>query len=425
MRDATDDGSTVGSPGRTEETVMRQRVILAFSIALLTAATAAHAAPPFGFLDGKVGGGNGATGVVGITGWALDDDGVRAVDIFVDGVPVGRAGYERNRPGVTRHFPGFPDSDAAGFGFQLDTTHFLNGLHRIEARVTSATGERQFLNPVSIEFTNTTHLLAPFGELELPRPNAELYGSCDLQSSPRRLSSVLGWVLDAGVEERDMGVGYVELLIDGAIFANSRIDCFYSPSGENVGPTDCYGLRRLDVERSYPTLPNAPLSGFRFVMDIGVLIDLGFAEGNHVLTIRAGDVASRVTNVASIPVTFLCDNRIGNEEGFGWIAPVTPINISDGIITARGWALDWEGVRRVLVYIDGKAVGEATLGFATPLIASQHPGYPDNPNAGWQIQIDSTQFSDGRHDLQAVLVDEAGQTTLLGEREFVLDNVDD
>ncbi|MFW6176043.1 MAG: hypothetical protein ACOC7L_04395 [Acidobacteriota bacterium] len=380
-----------------------------------------QAAPPFGFLDGTSDG-NAGTGVVPLTGWALDDDGVRAVDIFVDGVPAGRAQYGRNRPGVTRDFPDFPDSDAAGFAFLLDTTQYLNGLHRVEARVVSETGERRFLNTAFVEFTNTTHLLEPFGEIEFPQRGAELYGTCDLQDSPRRLTSVLGWVLDAGVEKQDMGVGYVELLVNGAIVANSRIDCRFSSTPENRGLTDCYGLRRLDVERMHPTLPDSPLAGFRFVMDIGFLIDFGFKEGQNVLTIRSGDVAGTVTNVDSIPVTFLCDNRIGNEEGFGFINRITPGNIGDGVIQASGWALDWEGVDRVLVHVDGREVGEATYGIPTPRVAQRFPGYPDNPNAGWRLSINSTQFSEGRHDLQVVVVDTEGATTLVGERSFVLDN---
>jgi N-acetylmuramoyl-L-alanine amidase len=405
--------------------VMRQRAILALSIGLLLAASVAEAAPPFGFFDGKAGGGNAGTGTIGLTGWALDDDGVRAIDIFVDGVPVGRALYGRNRPGVTRMHPGFPDSDGAGFGFALNSTHFLNGLHEVQARVTTETGERRFLNSQHIEFLNTTALLDPFGEIEFPRRNAELYGTCDLASSPRRLTSVLGWVLDAGVEETDTGVGYVELLIDGSIFANSKVDCFFSPSGENRGPTQCYGLRRLDIERAHPTLPNSPLAGFRFVMDIGALVDFGYSEGSHRLTIRSGDVAASVTRVDSIPVTFLCDNRIGNEEGFGYIAPLKPANISDGVVQASGWALDWEGVDRVTVYVDGIEVGDATLGFGSPAVSQRYPGYPGNAAAGWRIEFDSTVFSDGRHDLQAVITDENGRTTLIGERKFVLDNVDD
>ena len=401
---------------------MNAKRLLTTIVAVGLAAAPAFAASPFGYLDGKAGGGNGASGVVGISGWALDDDGVRAVDVFVDGVIAGRAHYGRNRPGVTRLFPGYPDSDAAGFGFRLNTTHYLNGVHEVQARVISETGERTFLNAVEILFTNTTHLLAPFGDIDFPRPSTELFGTCDLADSPRRLSAILGWTLDSGVEIGDMGVGYVELLIDGAIFANTRVDCYYDPGPENHGPTNCYGLRRLDIERSFPDLANSPQSGFRFVLDIGHLVDFGFSEGQHVLTIRVGDIAGTVADVAEIPVTFTCDNRVGNEGSLGWEAPVRPENIGDGVVEASGWALDWEGVEKILVYVDGEPMGQASYGRATPAIALQYPGYPSNDHAGWNLSINSTKLSDGKHDLQAVVVDSEGKTTLIGERSFTIDN---
>jgi len=402
---------------------MKSKTLLSILAIGLAAALPAQAAAPFGFFDGIVEGGNAGSGLVSVTGWALDDDGVRAVDILVDGVPAGRALYGANRPGVTRQFPSYPDADAAGFAMQIDSTRYLNGSHTVDAMVTSETGERRFLNSVRVEFLNTTHLLAPFGEIEFPRPSAELYGTCDMAASPRRLTAITGWSLDAGIEKGDMGVGYVELLIDGSIVANSRVDCFTSDTGENKGPTNCYGLRRFDIERTFPTLRNAPQAGFRFVMDIGFLVDFGFSEGQHVLTVRVGDIAGQVADIDEIPVSFQCDNRIGNEEGFGWIAPVHPGNIGDGLIRLSGWALDWEGVDRVLVYVDGHQVGPAQRGFPTPGVAQRYPGYADNDVAGWRLEIDSSQFSDGRHAVQAVVVDEDGQSTLLGEREFVLDNV--
>jgi N-acetylmuramoyl-L-alanine amidase len=382
----------------------------------------AIAEPPFGYFRGPEEG-NAASGVVGLLGWALDDDGVAAVDILVDGVVAGRANYGRNRPLVSRLYPAFPDADAAGFGFPLDTTRYLNGLHTVQARVVSESGERQLLGALQMEFLNTTHILRPFGEIEFPNPAAELYGSCDLTTTPRRLTAVTGHTLDVGVETGDMGVGYVELLIDGSIYANSRTDCFYANTTYNRGLTNCHGLVRRDIERVYPQIPQAELSGFRFVLDIGSLIDFGYREGGHVLTIRAGDISGQVANVAEIPVSFLCDNRIGNEEGFGWVGPVRPINLTDGVARVTGWALDWEGVDRVDFLVDGRPVGSVSYpGSFQPFIASTYPGYPNSLTSGWEFFFDTTGLSDGDHDLQAILVDELGRRTLIGRRDFVVDN---
>src|SRR5579859_3913496 len=111
---------------------------------------------PFGQFGGLPNGNNGATGTVGVTGWALATDGVFAVDIVVDGGIIDRATYGRQRPGVAAQYPGFPDSNAAGFAYELDTTHFLNGLHQISARVESRTGLVTYLNSVTVDINNVT-----------------------------------------------------------------------------------------------------------------------------------------------------------------------------------------------------------------------------------------------------------------------------
>src|SRR5215208_3341599 len=113
-----------------------KRILVLSLIALASLAVPVLAAPPFGMFGGRVGGGNAGDGVIPLHGWALDDNGVANVDIFVDGVVSGRA-----RPGVAAAFPGFPDSATAGFAFQLDTTRYLNGVHTVSARVRSKTGE--------------------------------------------------------------------------------------------------------------------------------------------------------------------------------------------------------------------------------------------------------------------------------------------
>jgi N-acetylmuramoyl-L-alanine amidase len=396
-------------------------VLLVGLVGFCIGVSAAFAAPPFGSFGGKVGGGNSGAGLLPLHGWALDDDGVAAVDILVDGVIVGRAIYGRTRPVVTDRFPGFPDSAAPGFAFQLDTTRYLNGLHTIGARVRSETGEVTNLNSRVFEFLNLTHNLAPFGEVEFPNPQAELRGNCNLADPARRFSVVSGYALDAGVDADDQGVGYVELLIDRAIWANTNTDCrFSTPEG---GLSDCYGLRRVDVERRFPDLVDAPHSGFRFVLDVGFLIEaVGYSQGSHNLIVRGGDVSSQVRNIAELRVTFVCDENLGNEESFGEIRRPRPGNVHGGTIQVDGWALDWEGVDRVAILVDGIEIGTATRGFADPPVTALFPGYPDSATPGFRFALDTTAFSNGSHVLEALVRDDLGNDTYIGKRSIVIGN---
>jgi N-acetylmuramoyl-L-alanine amidase len=401
---------------------MRPWTLLGLILAL-GLATPALAEAPFGSLGGIVGGGSGGNGILPLHGWCLDDDGILAVDIFVDGAIVGRANYGRRRPDVQRAFPGYPDSANAGFAFQLDTTRFLNGVYQVDPQCISKSGERTLGRGKRLEFTNTVENLVPFGLIDFPNRNAQVFGNCDAADPARRYSVVQGWALDVGLETGDAGVGYVELLIDGAIYANTRRDCdFVEEAG---GLSNCYGLERPDVERSYPGVLDAPNSGFRFVLDIGALIDIaGFARGRHTLTARAGDIIGQVANISEIPVVFLCDDDISNEGSFGRVGQ--PINGSShaGGMTVLGWALDWEGVREVEVSVDGVLVGTASYGGFRGGVTQIYPGYPDSLRPGFGFIVDTTLLSNGRHQLQVHVIDNAvpNVRTLIGERTFSVSN---
>jgi N-acetylmuramoyl-L-alanine amidase len=401
---------------------MKRNVILFAAVAILLASVPSWAAAPFGAFDGILGGGNSGAGAIPLIGWALDDNGVRAVDILVDGVVAGRALYGMTRPRVTARFPGFPDSAAPGWGFQLDSTHYLNGLHTVTVQVTSKAGEVVTLAPKRLQFHNVEHNLAPFGLIEFPRPHAELRGRCDTDNPNRLFSVVSGFALDAGTTEDDYGVGYVELLIDRALWYNSQVDCFSSVV--TGGLTECYGIRRTDIEQVYPTLKDAPHSGFRFVLDVGSLItDFGYTPGSHVLTIRAGDHASQVRNIGEIVVNFSCIEDEGNESSFGDVDEPRNGLLYHGTVQATGWALDLEGVKAVKILVDGTFIGFATLGIARPDVNFFFPGYPQSAAAGWQFALDTRQFSDGEHFLDAVVVDNAGVETYIGRRRIVIDNI--
>lgn len=399
---------------------MKRNVIL-IAVALLLVSVPSWAAPPFGNFGGKVGGGNSGAGLLPLHGWALDDNGIDYVDVLVDGVVAGRALYGRSRPRVTVQHPGFPDSALPGFAYELDTTRYLNGNHVVAIRVRSNTGELRTLNTKVFEFVNITQNLAPFGKIEFPKAQAEMRGNCNVQDPARRYSVVSGYALDAGVQEDDTGVAYVELMIDRAIWSNSTQDCFYAST--LGGSTNCYGVRRTDIEQSFPTLKDSPHSGYRFVLDIGELVAFwGYGPGNHLLTVRAADHFGQVTNIAEIPVTFTCDEDIDNELSIGDINTPRHGMLAGGVVQANGWAIDWEGVSAVLILVDGIYVGETTVGLPRAGVNALHLGYPDSLAPGWQFALDTTRLANGRHVLDVIVRDDLGNETYIGKRDFTVSN---
>jgi len=402
---------------------MRRSFVILGLLAGFLVSAPGWAALPFGHLDGKLRGGNAGGGVMGITGWALDDDGVYQVAILVDGVEIGQANYHQTRPGVTRQYPGYPDSPRPGFGYQLDTTRFLNGLHRVSVLVRSLrAGEVAVLNSVTLQFTNSTHTAVPFGQIEYPRPHDEVWGKCVTGSSyPRRYAIVSGYSLDPSLEGDAEGQGYVELMLDGVILYNSLSDCTYVSS--LGGLVECYGLLRLDLANQYPSLKNAVHSGFRFAVDVGALIEAGFTtRGSHRFTIRSGDVPGTVSKIDDIVVTFNCTEDVANEEAIGSIDFPQPGLIYADNVIASGWALDRDDVVRVEVYVDGVYQGNANYGLARAEITAAYPGFPDSSAPGWQFGLNTHNVSNGQHYLQAISVDALGGRTTLGQRAFVVDN---
>ena len=293
---------------------------------LVALAAPGLAAAPFGHFGGLIGGGNAGGGFLPLHGWALDDGGIARVEIFVDGSPAGTAYYGFSRPDVQVLYPSYPDSSAPGWGYELNSALWLNGMHTISAVMVSETGERvPYGQQYSILFNNTTHTLVPFGGIDFPLSSAQMFGNCDVNDPFRRYSVVSGYALDTGIELGDTGVKYVELLINGAVYANTVTDSFFSYA--TGGWSNFFGLPRPEIKNRYPSIPNGFNSGYRFVLDVGWLIDYGFGRGFHELTVRVGDYAGQVANIAEIPVVFMCDDDIPNEGAIGTIEYPAPYGI--------------------------------------------------------------------------------------------------
>ena len=398
---------------------MRSKTTLVTLALLLGAALPALAAAPFGAFGGKVGGGNVGTGPLALHGWALDDDGIEAVDITVDGIVAGRANYGRSRPGVALQFPGFPDSAASGFAFQLDTTRYPNGLRSVGARVRTESGEVINLRSRAIQFANSSWELKPVGEREFPLDGVEMLGACN-NSPNRRYSVVSGYAIDFGESEDDTGVDAVQLFIDGVMVKHTKLDCHFDPA--KGGLSDCYGIRRQDLVKILPHVANNPHIGFRFVLDVGELILGGVSPGGHQLKIRGIDHGEQYRDFSKTQVFLGCHDDLVNEESFGDVELPSPVHPQAGVVQFTGWALDWEGVLDVAIFVDGELIGLATYGLVRPGVSSLYPGFEDSPAPGWRINVDTRELSNGEHWLEVRVRDDFNIETYIGRKRFVVYN---
>ena len=88
------------------------------------------------------------------SGWALDNIGVVAVEVLVDGQKVGDATLGQARPDIASVWGSFPNSGSAGFRFTLDTTRLSNGEHRLAVRVLDAQGNTTIIGTRPIQVQN-------------------------------------------------------------------------------------------------------------------------------------------------------------------------------------------------------------------------------------------------------------------------------
>lgn len=189
-------------------------------------------------------------GLLGIEGWALDDQGVTRVEVFLDGRSLGPAAVGRPRPDVRQVFPSYPNAETSGYRLEASISPLSSGTHLILVEVTDTAGQRTVLGPRAINLVNGGNL-APFGFLDGPPPGAVAGNSLQ----------IAGWALD------DRGVSRVELWVDGLFMGRAT-----------------YGVQRPDVGLVFPGYPNNPLSGFSALLNT-----FGLTPGSHQLVIRIVD----------------------------------------------------------------------------------------------------------------------------------------
>ena len=191
----------------------------AFIVVTLSLTPTESSAAPFGAFDTPFDHATGVAGSLAVTGWALDDVGVRAVRILRDpvaGEPSGsliHLGHavrvEGARPDVAARFPTLADNTRAGWGYMLLTNTLPargNGTFRLHAVADDRDGHSTMLGTRTITCVNS-EASRPFGAIDTPVQGEVIAGTT---------YNNFGWVLAPGARRADApGGGSVSVLIDG------------------------------------------------------------------------------------------------------------------------------------------------------------------------------------------------------------------
>ena len=234
---------------------------------------------------------------------------------------------------------------------------------------------------------------------------AQMLGSIDVPVDGDTVSGyvqVIGFALDGNL------VSNVDVFVDGTNDAN----LVTTAGGANIN------LPRPDVIQFFPQYAGTAgkFPGYETSFKASL-----FSNGFHTVLVRITDVNGCSFFLTSRSV--LIDNT-RNQPPFGNVDfPQPDSGVSaNGILTVAGWALDDRKVDHVDVFVDGLIERQAVTGIYRADVAAN---YPDNPQAivaGFILNIDSTRYANGVHEVTVKAVDDQGQQGLLGSRRVQIFN---
>lgn len=125
----------------------------------------AHSAKPFGAIDTPEQGGTASGSSFVNFGWALTPtpnyipiDG-STINVWIDGVSVGKPVYNILRDDIAALFPGYMNSQGASGYYYFDTRTFDNGVHTIQWTVTDSAGNAEGIGSRYFTIYNNSQLI--------------------------------------------------------------------------------------------------------------------------------------------------------------------------------------------------------------------------------------------------------------------------
>jgi hypothetical protein len=197
------------------------------------------------------------SGIVSVTGWALDSTvsvgaPIGSVVVKVDGNVMGNAAYGVSRVDVCTVYPGRVGCPNVGYIYALDTTGLTPGPHTLTV---VATGTDSNADTGSNSVT-----------VQVATPPTVFIDSLAQGATISGTVTVSGWAID-NITTIGTAISSVQVKVDG------------TPMG-----SASYGTPRADVCQAYPGRPGCPNVGFTYQLNTALL-----SAGMHTITVLATD----------------------------------------------------------------------------------------------------------------------------------------
>lgn len=209
----------------------------------------------------------------------------------------------------------------------------------------------------------------PFGEVLEPKPNQTITGPF----------AIRGWALARN------GIEQVAIYEDRTFLADAKL-----------------GLSSPEAQTAQPGFPGSAQAGWVFDADLGI-----FTSGIHELTVQARSKTGATRELASWKVV------IGTPFGY-MDEPADGRQIS-GPFAIRGWAVSEHGLDQVMIQVDGKFLGNSSLGGARLDIPAAFPKVREGATSGWHFDATPAMFTPGDHEIVALARSKSGIVRELGK----------
>lgn len=229
---------------------------------------------PFGSFDTPIDGST-VRSSIAVTGWALDDTGIKNVKIYRGEtwglVYIGDAMLvEGARPDVAAAYPNYPNNTKAGWGYMM-LTNFLpnsdNGTFKIHAIATDWEGKSTTLGIKTIHVDNA-NAVKPFGAIDTPTQGGTASGSSFIN---------WGWVLTPQPKSIPTDGSTINVYIDGV----------------NLGHP-IYNIYRSDIAALFPGYANSYGAAGYFYLDT-----TAYEMGVHTIQWTASDSGGNSDGIGS------------------------------------------------------------------------------------------------------------------------------